>query len=222
VNEREDPKQLLKFPDVEAEGLRDWRLLYDTLHARFRTGNFVTGLELVNRIGAAAEQANHHPDIDLSYPRVEVRLTSHDVGGVTSRDIRLARRISGLAAELGVEATPGEVAAMELGLDTPAHDEIKPFWTAMLGYTTTKLPDEIRDPAGKRPTLWFQEAPTARGEVQQRFHLDITVPLDVAEDRVAAALEAGGTLVSDEAAPSFWVLADAHGNRSCICTSEGR
>ncbi|MEU4418811.1 VOC family protein, partial [Nocardia salmonicida] len=56
----------------------------------------------------------------------------------------------------------------------------------------------------------------------QRFHLDIHVPHDVAEQRIAAALAAGGTLVSDAEAPSFTVLADADGNRVCVCTWQAR
>ncbi|MBA3399564.1 MAG: VOC family protein, partial [Acidimicrobiia bacterium] len=84
------------------------------------------------------------------------------------------------------------------------------------------LPDEVKDPAGKRPALWFQEAEGATGDAQQRFHVDVMVPRDVAKERVAAAIAAGGTLVTDESAPSFWVLADAHGNRTCICTSVDR
>ena len=69
-NMNDDPKRKLSAQDVEAEGLSDWRILFRTLHARFETGSFATGLELVNRIGAAAEERNHHPDIDLTYPRV--------------------------------------------------------------------------------------------------------------------------------------------------------
>lgn len=222
MSDEHDPKRQLSFADVEAEGLADWRLLYSTLHARFKTGDFANGLELVNRIGAVAEAANHHPDVDLSYPHVDVRLSSHDVGGVTSRDIDLARTISGFAFELGAEPAPAETTAMELALDTPAHDEIKVFWAAVLGYDTTGLPDEVKDPAGKRPALWFQEAEGATGDAQQRFHVDVMVPRDVAEERVAAAIAAGGVLVTDESAPSFWVLADAHGNRTCICTSVDR
>ena len=80
-NMNDDPKRKLSAQDVEAEGLSDWRIMFRTLHARFETGTSRPGLELVNRIGAAAEERNHHPDIDLSYPRVVVRLTSHDTGG---------------------------------------------------------------------------------------------------------------------------------------------
>ena len=64
--------------------------------------------------------------------------------------------------------------------------------------TTARALPEVQDPGGRNNTLWFQEAPDATGEVQQRFHLDIVVPREVAEERVAAAVAAGGTLVSED------------------------
>lgn len=85
---------------VAAAGLEGWQQLDDTLRARFATGDFATGLELVNRIGAAAEARQHHPDLTLSYPAVEVSLSSHDVGGLTDRDLELAREISAIAHAL--------------------------------------------------------------------------------------------------------------------------
>jgi len=91
-------KNTLTADDVAGEGLSDWRFVNDTLHATFETGDFTSGLRLVNRIGDAAESANHHPDVLLTYPKVEVTLTSHDAGGVTSRDVSMAREISTLAA----------------------------------------------------------------------------------------------------------------------------
>jgi 4a-hydroxytetrahydrobiopterin dehydratase len=57
---------------------------------------------------------------------------------------------------------------------------------------------------------------------RNRFHLDISVPHDVAEQRIAATLAAGGTLVSDRRAKAFWILADADGNEACICTWQDR
>ena len=216
-----DPKQVLRYPAVVAEDLADWRFLLGKLRTRFATGSFARGLELVDRIGAAAEEAGHHPDVVLTYPHVDVDLHSHDVHGVTSRDIDLARTISAIAAELGIEARPREVATLELGLDVPDGDVIKPFWAAVLGYDDQAF-HQVEDPAGRNNTLWFQEAPDATGEVQQRFHLDIVVPRDIAEERVAAAVAAGGTLVSEDAVPAFWVLADAHGNKVCVCTADGR
>lgn len=83
---------------VARAGLNGWRQVDDTLRARFATGDFATGLEFVNRVGAAAEARQHHPDLTLTYPEVEVSLSSHDAGGVTDRDIELAQEISAIAA----------------------------------------------------------------------------------------------------------------------------
>jgi 4a-hydroxytetrahydrobiopterin dehydratase len=71
------------------------------------------------------------------------------------------------------------------------------------------------------PTLWFQET-TPHDEPRQRFHLDIRVPPEVADARIAAALEAGGRLVSDDQSPRYAVLADSQGNKACVTTGLGR
>lgn len=219
---KRDPKQTLTGHDVEAELLADWRVMFDTLQARYRTGDFATGLRLVDEIGAAAEKMNHHPDLDLRYPTVHVRLSSHDVGGITQRDIDLARQISDVAGRLGATADPDAVQVLEIALDTADHEEIKPFWAAVLGLEGSKtFEEELNDTSGILPTIWFQKT-DPHEPPRQRFHLDIRVPPEVAERRVRAAIEAGGTLVSDERAPSFWVLADAQGNKACVCTWLGR
>jgi 4a-hydroxytetrahydrobiopterin dehydratase len=71
------------------------------------------------------------------------------------------------------------------------------------------------------PTLWFQGT-NPHDEPRQRFHLDVRVPPEVAEARIAAAVAAGGVLVSDAQAPRFTVLADAQGNKACVTTGLGR
>lgn len=213
--------QILSLRDVEAEGLSDWRLLFSALHTRFRTRSFATGLELVNRIGEEAEAMNHHPDLDLRYPHLNVRLTSHDSGGVTARDIRLARKISEFAASANVAANPSAVSVLELALDSEDYRAIKPFWRAVLALRDSRAEEELVDPDGALPTLWFQET-DAHEPPRQRFHVDVRVPPEVARERIDAALAAGGTLVSEEHAPSFWVLADAQGNKACVTTGEGR
>ena len=213
--------QILSLRDVEAEGLSDWRLLFSALHARFRTRSFATGLELVNRIGEEAEAMNHHPDLDLRYPHLNVRLTSHDSGGVTARDIRLARKVSEFAASANVAADPSAVSVLELALDSEDYRAIKPFWRAVLAMRDSRAEEELVDPDGALPTLWFQET-DAHEPPRQRFHVDVRVPPEVARERIDAALAAGGTLVSEERAPSFWVLADAQGNKACVTTGEGR
>ncbi len=214
------PSKTLTGRQVHEAGLEDWRLLLSALSARFKTGDFATGLRLVNAIGAAAETMNHHPDVDLRYTHVDVRLTSHDSGGVTERDLRLARTISELAAAESVGSAPAEVAAIEIALDTPDAERIQPFWAAVLGYTADDG-SAVSDPTGALPALWFQDTDNDAAD-RQRFHLDLIVPPEVVQDRIAEAVEAGGTLVTDEHAPSFWVLADAEGNKVCLCTWQGR
>lgn len=216
-------QKILSYPEVKAAGLDDWRWLVGGLHARFATGDFATGLALVERIGAAAEQAGHHPDLDLRYPVLAVRLVSHDVGGVTERDLRLARRISELAAEAGVAAQPEAIRVLELALDTADHTAVAPFWRAILGYGDSPVHGEreVVDGDGRLVTLWFQQTET-HDVPRQRFHLDVVVAPEQAQERIDAALAAGGRLVTDRFAPAFWVLADVEGNQACVCTSEGR
>ena len=201
--------------DVDAADLPDWRLFGAALHTRFLTGNFAAGLRLLNAIGEAAEQADHHPDLDLRYPHLNIKLSSHDAGGVTDRDVALARQISELAAEQGVTAAPSDVETVELALDTPDYKAIKPFWRAVLGYKDNpRLEDEVRDDDGALPMLWFQESGSE--EPRQRFHIDVRVPKEVARQRIDAAVAAGGKVVDE--AKSFVVLADAEGNRVCVCS----
>ncbi|AMT94958.1 4a-hydroxytetrahydrobiopterin dehydratase [Brevibacterium linens] len=88
------------------KGLTDWQARNDAIGTRLLTGDFATGLDLVNKIGAAAEEAGHHPDITLTFPHVDIQLTSHDTGAVTERDLDLAGTISKLAASAGVKADP--------------------------------------------------------------------------------------------------------------------
>lgn len=207
--------------EVTALGLIDWAPVVRTLRARFLCGNFASGLEFVNAIGEIAEQVNHHPDITLTYSTVHVTLTSHDVGGITQRDVDLARTISTLATERGYAAQPGST-VVELGLDTWDLNETKPFWAAAYGVPVEDCPDdEVVDPTGQLPSIWFQDT-DPHPEPRQRFHLDIWVSPDVAEERIAAAAAAGGRLIADDMRPTFVVMADPQGNKVCFCTMLGR
>jgi len=222
-----DPSQKLTATQVREADLADWRQILGRIKARFHTGDFATGLALTNKIGEAAEAANHHPDILLSYSDVIVTLSSHDVHAITSRDLDLARQISGHAAELGAESDVAGLTQLELGLDSPRGTALAPFYAALLGGTVEQ--GEPVDPSGQVPTVWWQD-PTETDEelalpeqsFEQRWHFDVWVPHDQAERRLQAVLDAGGRLVSDRAAPAYWVLEDADGNRSCICTPAGR
>lgn len=205
------------------EGTGDWRVLRRSAVARFITGSFGAGLRLIMRIGVLAESANHHPDVDLRYGAVTVRVWSHDVAALSERDLALAREISAAARELGVVANPAGVRDVALVVDTVAGSAVQPFWEAVLGHDTRPEPAEdeaaapLDDPDRRLPGFWFQQSDERR-EQRNRIHVDVWVPYDQAEARVAAAVAAGGQLVTDEFAPSWWVLADAQGNEACVCT----
>lgn len=209
------------YGDVGRAGLDDWRMLAQGIHARFTTGDFATGLRLVEAIGEVAEAADHHPDLTLAYPRVDVMLTSHDVGYVTQRDLDLAARITEAARSLGVGTDPDSLEQVEAALDTPVANAVMPFWRAALGYDALgDPPDELRDPFGRGPNIWFQDSGSEPD--RQRWHYDVYVPGDQVQRRIDAVVEAGGTLVAEHPEESFWVLQDADGNKMCVCTADGR
>ena len=209
------------YDDVEAAGLDDWRMLQWGIHARFSTGGFAAGVRLVDAVGAAADEADHHPDVTLTYPRVDVSLVSHDVGRVTDRDLALARRISEIAAEQGVGADASSLQQLELGLDSPDESAVLPFWRNLLAFGGGGAETGgISDPHGRLPGVWFQDS--GSDEPRQRWHLDVWVPGDQVQARIDAVVTGGGRLVAEYPEHSFWVLEDAQGNRSCVCTAEGR
>ncbi len=200
--------------------LGDWRVLVHALHADFVAPGFAAGAALVQAIAGAADAADHHPDVDLRYPgRVHVALTTHAIADLSDADVALARTISSLAAEAGATPEPTVVQTVEIAIDTMDAERIRPFWKAMLGYRERN--DELIDPRGTGPTMWFQQMDEPRTD-RDRLHLDVIVPHDEADARVAAALAAGGRLVSDAFARSWWILADADGNEACVCTWEDR
>ena len=204
--------------------LSHWRVLLGRLVARWQTSSFAQGAEFVARVATLADELDHHPDVDLRYGHVTVTSVSHDVGRLTRRDRRLAVAVGELARELGLVPVPHELSVLEIGLDVMVAADVAPFWRAVLGYAPEREggeADALVDPAGRHAGLWFQQMEEPRTQ-RNRFHLDLTVPHDVVEERLAGALEAGGRLVTDEFAPAWWVLADAEGNEVCLCTWQGR
>lgn len=207
-----------------SDGVEDWRVLVGAAHTVFRTGSFAAGVQLVDAIGELADAANHHPDVDLRYGTVTVRIVSHDVGGLSERDVALAARISAAAHELELRADPAAALHLTVGIDVLDRSAVRPFWQAVLGYDdgayehSDDVPGLV-DPAGRMPTVWFQQMDAPR-EQRNRIHVDVYVDEDIAEQRVADTIAAGGRLVTDQYAPAWWVLADAEGNEACVCTEQ--
>jgi len=204
----------------QAGGVDDWRVVFAGATAYFKTGSFRVGVALVTAICELADAANHHPDVDLRYPGVTVRLVTHEVGGLSARDVELARQISAAARDLGVAADPTGVQTVQIAIDAADRERVMPFWRAVLGYRATG-DEDLDDPRGSGPSFWFQQVDDPQPG-HNRLHVDVSVPHDQAEARVAAAVAAGGHVVSDANAPAWWTLADPDGNEADVATWLGR
>ena len=90
------------------------------------------------------------------------------------------------------------------------------FWRAVLGYVPL-ADDNAIDPLGHGSTVWMQELDPDK-PLRHAMHIDVSVARELAEERLAAALAAGGRIVDDSQAPETWILADRAGNRVCIAS----
>jgi 4a-hydroxytetrahydrobiopterin dehydratase len=224
---------MLKGDQIAAADLTDWRKLAQGLHARYLVRDFGTGARFVTAVAEAGDAIGHHPSVSIGNGYVDLKLSSDDaiyrddegtehvIEWVTQQDVDLARRITEIASAHGIDADPASVSVIELGLDTGHSATIAPVWAALLtgnadaqGHGTPS--DEIRDAMGRVPNLWFGDADEHQTP-RQRFHIEVYVAPEVAAQRVAAALAAGGTVVDDSDAPSLTVIADQDGNKGVVC-----
>jgi 4a-hydroxytetrahydrobiopterin dehydratase len=205
---------------VDAAG---WRLILGAIYTEVPAASLQQAVEAASAaVAAVGADGQGHLTVDIRADRAILRLQSTGVGAVTRRDIRLAREVSN-----AVETTPSAASlqGLEIAIDALNIPAVRPFWKAITGYVDepgpSDLSDGLIDPFGRGPAIWFQQMDAPRPQ-RNRIHLDIDVPHDAAKARIEAALAAGGTLLSDAAAPAFWVLADPEGNEACICTWQGR
>ncbi len=223
---------MLKGEQIAAANLTDWRKLAQGLHARYVVEDFGTGARFVAAVGEAGDALGHHPRVSIGNGYVDLKLISDDaiyrddkgidhvVEWVTQQDVDLARRITEIAADHKVGADPASVSHIELGLDTARSATIAPVWAALLTGSAEAQgrgspSDEIRDATGRMPNLWFGDAD--EHAPRQRFHIEVYVAPEVAEQRIAAALAAGGTVVDESNAPTLTVIADQDGNEGIVC-----
>ncbi|MGA9069401.1 MAG: 4a-hydroxytetrahydrobiopterin dehydratase [Terracidiphilus sp.] len=82
----------LTAPEVASrlKALPEWRIEDGVLTRTFSFKDFVAAMSFVNRVGEQAEEAGHHPDIDIRYSRVRLGLVTHDAGGLTAKDFDFA------------------------------------------------------------------------------------------------------------------------------------
>ena len=211
----------------------DWRVLVDRIEVTFVAASFRAGAEFVGVIARLADEADHHPDVDLRYPgAVHICLVTHASGGLTRLDAQVATAISAAAVEAGLRSEP--TTAIRVGVELPGGDpgQRAGFWTALLGYRSVPPVDaagrhRALDSRRISPPLSFVVDTAEHGGAPR---LTVDLAADVAEERVAAALAAGGMLLedrsagadgsdrSDGAVPASWLLADPSGVEVAIGT----
>ncbi|MGI8495578.1 MAG: 4a-hydroxytetrahydrobiopterin dehydratase [Pyrinomonadaceae bacterium] len=89
-------RRKLTIAEIEEnlKGLKDWTAVNDKLARKFAFKNFAESLGFINKIGAIAEEKDHHPDILFGWGYAEIFITTHDAGGITERDFELAKEIN--------------------------------------------------------------------------------------------------------------------------------
>jgi len=202
-----------------------WCLVLGAIYTEVPAPSLVEATEAASlAVSTVGADGQGHLTVDIRSDRAVLRLQSADVPGVTGRDVRLAHDVSGALAARGWRARPGAVQALEIAIDALDIPLVRPFWKAITGYADepgSELNAALVDPTGRGPEIWFQQMDAPRPQ-RNRIHIDVDVPHEAAGARIDAAIAAGGRLLSDDASPAFWVLADPEGNEACICTWQGR
>jgi 4a-hydroxytetrahydrobiopterin dehydratase len=205
----------------DAAGADGWRVLGDGAYAHYRTASYAESAAFVQALGKLPSVVSHPPAVDIRAGGVTFRLltTGDEYYGMSEADLDVATAISAAARERDLEADPSAVQNLLIVPGAPANADIAPFWRAVLGYEPrADSPDEdLVDPQDRDPAFWFEGMDEPRGDGGGAIHIGVWVPIDRAEERVAAALAAGGRIVRDHA-PSWWTLADPAGNEADIAT----
>jgi pimeloyl-ACP methyl ester carboxylesterase/pterin-4a-carbinolamine dehydratase len=194
-----------------AEGVEDWRVLYWGAQAFFRADSLTQGGRLVAEVVSIAERLGHFPDVDLRPEGVFVKTFSRRDGALSRVDAELAASVSIAARELGLEPDPSVLTVVGIAVAQGPGAHVRPFWSAALGYDPIGAEDAI-DPLRRGPHVWFHPLDPPKSG-RGRTHIDISVPRDQVDARVAAALAAGGRMADDSHAPEWWTLTspDNHG-----------
>ena len=188
-------------------GTEGWHVLYGGAQTVFPTASFAVGAALVSRIAAVTADLGREPDIDLRARTVAVVTARNPRGRVDRVDAEVARRVTAAAAELGLRPDPTLLTTIQFAIAESPGVETAPFWRAVLGYEWVE--DVLADPQRRWPRIWFDEIATpGRG----RGHVDVALPADAGETRLAAVLAAGGRIGRDDGVPDWWGVVSPDGH----------
>jgi 4a-hydroxytetrahydrobiopterin dehydratase len=197
-----------------AAGNGDWVVLHGGAAAVFRVPSLADAARLAGAIAQVPGIDRAGVLMTVADGQLTVRLT-RGVWRLEPRHVDLARAVSTVAREQG--AVADRARAQEVSLAVAAHPDAVNvgFWRAVLGYAEL-AEDNAIDPLGHGSTVWMQDLDEAK-PLRHAMHVDVSVAREHAQQRVEAALAAGGRVVDDSGAPGHWILSDRAGNRVCIC-----
>ncbi|NNC13753.1 hypothetical protein HII28_17955 [Planctomonas sp. JC2975] len=195
-----------------ADDLGDWVILHGGPTAVFRTDSLRQAASLA---GAIADVPGLGPRTVLTAAadRLTVKLT-REMWATESDHIALAQAVSAVARSQGARADRSAVQEVQVAISARPEQIDLPFWRAVLGYSPLS-DDNAIDPLGQGSTVWMQELDPEK-PLRHAMHIDVSVASDEGEVRAAAAVAAGGRIVTDSEAPASWILADRAGNKVCI------
>ncbi|WP_432892233.1 VOC family protein [Kribbella sp. CA-245084] len=195
---------------VAAEGGGDWVVLHGGAVATFPVASLVEAARLAE---AVAQVAGADVILTLTDRQLTVRL-ARGVFRLEDAHVEVARAVSAVARAQG--ATADRSLAQEVSFAVAAQPDAIDvgFWRAVLGYDELDY-DNAVDPLGHGSTVWMQDLDPNK-PLRHAMHVDVSVAREQAEQRLAAALAAGGRIVDDSTAPGAWILADRAGNKVCI------
>lgn len=213
---------LASDPLGEGPGTSDWLTVWGAM-ACYRTTSPVQQRDLAAAAAALADAAGFPLLVDLR-PGLVVLDTGKDQAEAEAHGLALdfedlAADLQAAARELGAVADPRLPRLVQVFLDAADVDAVRAFWAAALGYAADRRDDvsDLVDPRRLGPVLVFQEldaADTGRRRQRNRLQLELAVPQDVAQARVAAAVAAGGRLLDESA--DRWRVSDPEGNELVV------
>lgn len=197
---------------LDADGLDDWVVLHGGPTAVFEVDTMDDAAQLAAAL-VAAPRVGESIVMTIASNRLTVRL-SRDLWQLEPHHIESARAVSAIARSTGARVDRRAVQEVQLAVAARPDAVDVGFWRAVLGYTSY-ADDNVVDPLGHGSTVWMQELDPAK-PLRHAMHVDVSVAREHIEERLEAALAAGGRIVDDSEAPRWWTLADRAGNRVCI------
>jgi 4a-hydroxytetrahydrobiopterin dehydratase len=188
-----------------ADGLDDWVVLHGGATAVFTVGSLQEAARLAEAV-ARIPEVEPGTLMSLASDRLTVRLT-RDVWQLEAHHAEIARAVSAIAREHGAEPDRSAVQEVQVAIAAKPDAIDLGFWRSVLGYTSV-AEDNAVDPLGHGSTVWMQELDSSR-PLRHAMHIDVSLAREHAQERLAAALAAGGRIVDDSEAPRWWTLADS-------------